>query len=136
VAEALTSIGADLLVEALTLGLDDPEPQEGEVTYAHKLTTEDRRLDWARPALEIDRVVRVGGAWTTLDGRRLKVHDAVPLEHPVEGPPGTLRGAVVATGEGALELVEVQPEGKARISAFDWLLGSRLTDGTRLGGDA
>lgn len=133
VADALTERGAELLVEALTEGLGPPEPQVGEATYAHKLTADDRRLRWDRPALEVDRVVRAGGAWTTVGGKRLKVLDAVPLTDPVPGAPGTLSGAVVATAEGALELVEVQPEGKGPIAAFDWLRGARLVDGVRLG---
>ncbi len=73
----LVAVGTDLLVE--TLGapsgtwLDHPSPQEGEVTYAAKLTTADYEIDWDRPVEEIHRLIRVGGAWTMFRGKRLKV---------------------------------------------------------------
>jgi methionyl-tRNA formyltransferase len=137
----LTDLGAALLVETLRAGLRDPEPQAGEATYAHKLTSEDRRLRWERPAIELERVVRVGGAWTTVRGRRLKVLAAVA--HPgadtadvahADGP-GTLVGTMVATGAGGLELVEVQPEGKGPQAAADWRRGARLDEREVLGSD-
>jgi methionyl-tRNA formyltransferase len=133
----LTELGAGLLVDTLRAGLVDPEPQAGEPTYAHKLGPEDRHLDWARPAVELDRVVRVGGAWTTVAGRRLKVVDAVA--HPdraLDRAPGALVGDEVATGAGSLELVTVQPEGRGAQAAADWRRGARLAEGERLGGPA
>ncbi|MEZ5178877.1 MAG: formyltransferase family protein [Acidimicrobiales bacterium] len=57
----LTELGSALLVDALRTGLGEPEPQVGEPTYAAKLGTDDLRLRWARPAAELDRLVRVGG---------------------------------------------------------------------------
>ncbi len=117
----LVSVGAELLVEALRSGLRDPEPQVGEPTYAEKLGAEDRHLDWSRPAVELDRVVRIGGAWTTFRGRRLKVWRAEVVDEPAAPVPGALDGDAVMTGEGRLRLVEVQPEGKARQAAADWL---------------
>jgi methionyl-tRNA formyltransferase len=134
----LTDLGADLLVEALRAGLRDPEPQVGEVTYAHKLTPEDRRLRWDRPAVELDRVVRVGGAWTTVRDKRLKVLEAIahPAAAAPEGAvPGTLVGTTVAAGVGTIELVTVQPEGKGPQAAVDWVRGARLDERERLGGD-
>ena len=74
----LTEVGSRLLVETLQAGIGSAEPQVGAVTYAHKLTSADRELHWDRPAEELDRIVRVGGAWTTFRGKRLKVLDAVP----------------------------------------------------------
>ena len=132
----LTEVGSALLVSTLRAGIGDPVPQEGEVTYAHKLTSEDRHLDWERPAEELDRVVRVGGAWTTFRGRRLKVLDAV-LEGGADGPaaaPGVIDGNRVAAGSGALRLVTVQPEGRAPVAVGDWLRGARPEPGERLGG--
>ena len=115
----LVEVGSELLCTTLDTGLHDPTPQEGEVTYAAKLTPADLEIDWARPADAIDRVVRVGGAWTTWRGRRLKVLDAEPVDADdpdgADGPaPGTLIGDEVATGSGRLRLLTVQPEGKAR----------------------
>ncbi len=132
----LTEVGSGLLVDALHAGLGAPEPQVGEPTYAHKVTNEDRHLDWSRPAVELHRVVRVGGAWTTFRGRRLKVLDAQPdPDHPVPGPDGcgTLDGTRVLTGAGALRLVTLQPQGKGAVAAGDWLNGARPAPGERLG---
>jgi methionyl-tRNA formyltransferase len=78
----------------------------------------------------------VGRAWTTWRGKRLLVHRAGVVA--ASGPPeelsaGYVRGALVATGEGELELVVVQPEGRPAMSASDWARGARLQPGERLG---
>jgi methionyl-tRNA formyltransferase len=128
----LAKLGGDLLVDRLRNGLGQAEPQVGEVTYAEKLTREDRRLVWARSADELDRVVRVGGAWTTLGDRVLKVVAARPTDGP-DAAPGTVVGDVVACGAGGLQLVTVQPEGKAPMAFSSWANGAR-PDGVVLGG--
>lgn len=127
----LVDVASELLLDGLAHGFGPPRPQTGESTYADKLTPDDLHLDWTRPAVELDRVVRVGNAWTTAGGKRLKVWTA----HPVEvaeaarlcnggGPPvGGLDGTTVRCGTGGLELVEVQPEGKRRMRAADWRRG-------------
>ena len=97
---------------------------------AAKIDPAELEIDWARPAVEIDRLVRLGGAWTTFRGKRLKVWRAEIGADPTSGggvpaEPGTLDGLEVATAEGALTLVEVQPEGKGRQSAQSWRNGSR-----------
>ena len=76
----LVEVGSELLCTTLDTGLHDPTPQEGEVIYAAKLTPADLEIDWGATADAIDRVVRVGGAWTTWRGRRLKVLDAEPAD--------------------------------------------------------
>ena len=130
----LVSAGSDLLVRTLTNGLGEAVPQEGEATYAAKLEPSDLLLDWERPAAELHRVVRIGGAWTTFRGRRLKVLRARVAEaDDCTSSPGTIDGTRVATGEGALELVEVQPEGKATQPATSWRNGARPALGERLG---
>jgi methionyl-tRNA formyltransferase len=146
----LAALGADLLVRNLRGGLGEPEPQVGEPTYAHKLTAEEMALDWSGPAVEVHRRVRVGGAWTTYDGARLKVWRTVlPSGSPgpstddtglsatpsrdttaaADGP--TMTGVDVPAGDGLVRLVEVQPEGKRRMSAADWArgLGADPVDG-------
>jgi methionyl-tRNA formyltransferase len=121
----LVEHGARILVEALRNGLGAPVPQVGEPTYADKLTAEDRHLDWSAPAIDVHRRVRLGDAWTTHEGRRLKVwRTNVP-------PRG--EGPVVAAGDGPVELVEVQPEGKPRMAGRAWANGARWVDGGRLG---
>ncbi len=134
----LADAGAELLAHTLEAGLGHPEPQAGEPTYAKKITPEDLHLDWTRPAAELDRVVRVGGAWTTFRDKRLRVWSASPaVGDPAAVEPGLVDVAdgevLAATGAGALVLTEVQPEGKARQAAADWANGAHLTSDDRLG---
>jgi methionyl-tRNA formyltransferase len=143
---SLTAVGSRLLVESLAggvAGLPAPQPQVGEPTIAPKVTVEDLRLQWDRPATELLRVVRLGRAWTTFRGRRLGVLRATAEaeagsgagqegedEH---GPPGTLHGTSVSTGRGTLGLVQVQPESRSAMAAEDWIRGTRPSVGERLG---
>jgi methionyl-tRNA formyltransferase len=127
----LVDLGTGLLLRSLREGLGTPSPQEGEVTYAAKLDPEELRLDWSRSAIDVHRVVRLGRAWTTFRGSRLRVLRARAVDGA--GAPGELAGPVVAAGERALELVEVQPEGKRPMAARAWLAGARPAPGERLG---
>lgn len=134
----LVQVGTDLLVSRLEdIPSLEPVPQQGEATYAAKLTTEEFRLDLAAPAADLARVVRAGnpkpGAWTTAGGRRLKVLRARPClgEAGAGAAPGALVGpALVAVGDGLLELEEVQPETKGVMAGSAWAAGFR---GRRLG---
>ena len=127
----LVDAAVPMLVSALRDGLGTPDSQQGEPVYAAKITRDELRLDWASSAEVLHRQVRVGGAWTTWRGKDLKVWSA----YPVGGsqPPGVLDGPVVGTGDGQLQLVEVQAEGKSRQAAEDWIRGARPTPGDRLG---
>jgi len=129
----LVEIGAPLLVDVLARpgGIGEPAPQEGEPTYAAKITPEELELDWSKPAGELARLPRVGKAWTTFRGRRLLVVQA----HAVagSGPPGVIDGLTVWAGDGGVELVRVQPEGKPVIDAAAWRNGARPQPGERLG---
>jgi methionyl-tRNA formyltransferase len=121
----LVEEGTRLLVAALREGIGEPAPQSGEPTYADKLTTEDRHLDWTAPAVDVHRRVRLGDAWTTHGGKRLKVwRTRVP-------PRGD--GPRARAGDGEVELVEVQPEGKGRMDAKAWANGARWRPGDPLG---
>jgi methionyl-tRNA formyltransferase len=130
----LVAVGTELLVRTLTAGLGEPVPQVGEPTYAAKLDPAELEIDWTRPATEVHRLVRLGRAWTTFRGKRLKVLAArlAPAAGAVPGP-GAVDGLLVGTAEGALELVTVQPEGKGPQAASDWRNGSRPQPGERLG---
>jgi methionyl-tRNA formyltransferase len=122
--DRLVTAGTDLLLHAVRSGLGEPTPQDGEPTYAKKIEPAEREIDWAAPAVDVHRRVRVGDAWTTHHGRRLKVHRThVP-------PRGD--GPLVPAGDGPVELVEVQPEGKARVDAPAWARGARWQPGDRL----
>ena len=132
--DRLVDIGTRLLVDQLDAGLQHPVPQDGEVTYADKLTPEDFHLDWSRPAVDLHRRVRAGRAWTTFRGRRFIVTQA-RLGGDTAAAPGALEGLVVGCGEGrGLELVEVQPEGKRPMTAAAWRSGAQPKPGERFGG--
>ncbi|MFP5255975.1 MAG: methionyl-tRNA formyltransferase [Acidimicrobiia bacterium] len=121
----LVEAGTTLLVDTLSEGLPAPVPQQGEPTYAAKIEPSELAIDWTRTAVEVHRLVRLGGAWTTVGGRRLKVwRTHVP-------PRG--EGPVVPAGDGPVELVEVQPEGKPRMAAAAWVNGAAWSSGEPLG---
>ncbi|MBW7917852.1 MAG: methionyl-tRNA formyltransferase [Anaerolineales bacterium] len=135
--DALSALGADLLLESLPDYLAGkltpvPQPEDG-VTYAPMLKKEDGRLDFARPADELERRVRAmnpwPGAWFEWDGNLLKVARAKTLGGEkgrasgirlvVEGRPA------VTCADGALVLEEVQPAGKRPMSGRAFLAGAR-----------
>lgn len=131
----LVEVGSELLLDVLRQGLGPAHPQEGEVTYAAKLEPHELRLRWGEPAEQLDRVVRLGGAWTTFRGRRLKVLAARPAPaQPGDPAPGVLDGDRVGTSDGVLVLEVVQPEGRGPMSALDWRNGARPAPGEVLGG--
>jgi len=107
---ALVEVGTPLLVETLRHGLGASTPQQGEPVYAAKVEPRELQLDWSRPPEELARLVRVGGAWTTFRGKRLKVLDAT-------------------VADGQLRLEVVQPEGKAPMTVAAWRNGAHPTPG-------
>jgi methionyl-tRNA formyltransferase len=123
----LTDLGTRLLLEHLPRVPDaKPAPQDGEPTYAEKLTVDEFRIDPRRPARELHRIVRAGnprpGAWMMVDGRRVKVW-RVHVDAG-DGSPGVIRGsAELATAEGVLVLDEVQPEARPRMTGVAWMAG-------------
>ncbi len=136
----LADLGAELLVSSLQAGLGAPDPQTGEITYAAKLDKSEFRLDLTRTAAELHRTVRIGRAWAEFRERRLGVEEARlhPAPGPLaEAPAGTIGdvddAVVVATVDGAIELLSVKPEGKRAMSARDWMNGAQPGPGERLG---
>ncbi len=117
--------------EALT-----PTPQSGEPIYAHKIDKSEARLDWSRSALTLEAHIRglspFPGAWCEIDGRRVKVHLARVVEG--QGQPGEVLDSqlTIACGEGALQLLSVQPAGKSRMSVDDFLRGTDVPTGKKL----
>lgn len=122
--ERLVEVGSHLLVSSLVRGVGVPVPQRGEITHAAKLSPAEFLIDWSCDATEIDRLVRVGLAWTNFRGKRLKV-----LAAEVTGATGSAGSFVapniVACGRGALLLTRVQPEGKPAMDALAWANGAR-----------
>ena len=136
----LARSGAGLLVATMD-GIESgelaprPQPADG-VSLAPKITPAQARVDWGRPAMAIDRLIRActpqPGAWTDLAGVRLKVWPLASVAAPDPGPapgPGELRlsrsGVIVGTGSGPVQLGDVQPDGKRRMRAADWARGLR-----------
>lgn len=140
--------GAGLMVATLD-GIEDgsieARPQQAEgVTYAPKVEVEDARVDWSRPAVVIDHQVRActpaPGAWTTVDGERLKLGPVTVTDDAAVGEvlePGELRvgkhEVLVGTGTGAVRLGEVRPHGRKQMAAADWARGARVETGVRIG---
>lgn len=114
----LVTAGSELLVETLGRPLaewiDHPQPQVGEPTYAAKFEPADFEIDWSWPAEQIHRLIRVGGAWTTFRGKRLKINEARLLD-----------GDLVPT--------VVQPEGRGPMPYEAWRNGARPTADERFG---
>ena len=127
----LATAGAGLLVatlDGLAAGTLQPVPQPADgVSLAPKIGVEDARVDWAAPALRVDRVVRActpaPGAWTTLRGRRVKLGPVELTDRRL--PAGELHGDLVGTATTAVRLGTVRPEGKGEMAAVDWLRGLR-----------
>ena len=136
----LAAMGARLMVQVLA-DLDGhppvPQPADG-VTHAAKIDKAEARLDWSRPASELERLVRamnpMPGAWFETDSGRVKVLEATLHPGLPGGEPGSVLSQKLAIlcGEGALRPTLVQRAGGKPISATDLLNGSPIPNGTRL----
>jgi methionyl-tRNA formyltransferase len=143
--DRLSRLGAEAIVAAIgdwQAGRIRPvtQPAEG-ATYAAKLSKAEARIDWAQPAVAIDRQVRAFNPWpvaeTTWDGKQLRVWHCEPAALAAGAPPGTVLEAaggriVVATGDGALRLLQLQLAGRRAMSAAEFLNANSLA-GARLG---
>jgi methionyl-tRNA formyltransferase len=134
--DALAQMGAGLIVETLdrlAQGPISPTPQtQAGITYAAKIDKAEARIDWSRPAAEIDRQVRglcpFPGAWFTLDGARLKVLAGQIVD--AAGAPGCIldrNTLTIACGGAAYRPTKVQREGKGAMAVADFLRGAALT---------
>jgi methionyl-tRNA formyltransferase len=145
--DRLAELGPAILEETIIRLAAGTAPRikqdESQANYAPKLDRDSGRIDWTKPAFYLDRLVRAmnpwPGAYTLLDSGghslRLKLHRVLPM-HRLAASPGVVtrhvgRGIVVGTGEGSLLLLEVQLEGKRRMSASEFLRGFSLPVGSR-----
>jgi methionyl-tRNA formyltransferase len=139
--DKLAALGPPLLIETLVKlergeARETPQSEEG-VTYAHKITPAETRIDWSLPAREIENKIRglapTPAAWFELDGARVKVLSARLGQG--EGAPGAALDdtLLIACGEGALRLLVVQKEGRGAMDADAFLRGTSVPEGTRLG---
>ncbi|GAA2146149.1 methionyl-tRNA formyltransferase [Actinomadura napierensis] len=135
----LATAGAGLLLDTMN-GIEAgvlearPQPTEG-VSHAAKLTPEDARVDWTAPARHVDRLIRActpaPGAWTTFRDARVKLGPVRPAPDGEKLSPGELRAGkaevLVGTATHPVVLGDVQPQGKRRMAAADWVRGVTLT---------
>lgn len=138
--DKLALLGAELLCETLEklehgAAVETPQAQAG-VTYAHKIVAGEARIDWTRPAREIDCMIRglspQPGAWFEHDGVRVKALMS-QLGQGAAAPGEALDDALlIACGEGAVRLTSVQREGRAPLSAETYLRGHPVPAGVRL----
>lgn len=145
--DRLALLGADLLIEtlqALAAGTLKRTPQDhAAATYEPKMDRELGRVDFAKTAQEIDRLVRGTtpwpGAFTTLDGQTLKIFEVKRASDAPSAQPGTVvaadgkRGLVVACGDGDLAIEQMQMPGAKRMRSADYLRGHAMEPGVRLG---
>lgn len=131
--DRLAMMGAGLIVQALS-ELDNltpcPQPTDG-VTYAEKIGKPEARVDWDKPAREVSRHINglspFPGAWVEVEGERLKLLQAVPVEG--SGMPGAhLGGFMIACRSGAVQVLRAQRQGKKPMSAEDVMRGLTLPD--------
>jgi len=136
--DRLSQMGARAIVEVLDrLGdlVPEPQPDMG-VTYAEKIDKAEARVDWTRPAAEVDAHIRglspFPGAWCEMDGTRIKLLASERAEGA--GAPGEVldEALTVACGSGAVRLLRLQRAGKGAQDAQTFLLGLSVPVGTRL----
>ncbi|MBL4751881.1 MAG: methionyl-tRNA formyltransferase [Amylibacter sp.] len=136
--DRLSDMGARLIVQALD-ALPDlvavAQAEEG-MTYAAKIDKAEARIDWSKPAVEVDRLIRglspFPGAWFEVDGQRVKVLNSRIVDG--QGSAGTVLDDTlsVACGAGAVQLLRLQRAGKGAMDATDFLRGMALTKGQTL----
>ena len=138
--DRLAGLGARLLIDTLEKiengkALETRQSETG-VTYAHKITPAETRIDWTKPAREIDCMIRglspTPGAWFDLDGARMKVlHSRLGLG---QGAPGEALddALLIACGAGAVRLLKVQREGRAPLETEAFLRGQPVPVGSKL----
>lgn len=128
--DRLAEMGANLIADVLPrLPLPARAQSEAGVTYAAKIEKSEARIDWTRPAAELDRLIRglspFPGAWCEIDGARVKLLRARLATG--SGMPGeVLEGFRIACGEGAIEVLEAQRQGKKAMTAETFLRGTPL----------
>lgn len=144
----LSYLGAEALIEALVLigggQADEVEQDHDAATYAPKVGRDTARIVWDRSNREVAAHVRamdsLPGAWSELNGSRVKLYRpsvVAPNEAEDVETPGTVlatdvdHGVRVMTGEGGVSFAEVQPPGRRRMSAADWINGRSVETGQR-----
>lgn len=143
--QTLARYGASLLVDTINAiaqnQISRKRQNNEEATYAPLITKEDEKIVWSRSALDINHQIRAlspyPGAYASMANKRFKIFRARVMAELQSGVPGEIigltgQGIQVATGQGALEILEVQREGKKRMICSNFLQGFRIEPGDRL----
>ncbi len=137
--DRLAALGAAKIVEALARLPDlraEPQPEDG-VTYAAKIDKAEARIDWTRPAVEVDRLIRglspFPGAWALIRGERVKLLASRLADG--QGEPGVVLddALTVACGQGAVQVLRVQRAGRGAQEVQEFLRGWPIAAGDKLG---
>ncbi len=141
--KTLVDSSLPLLISAVKNGVGHGVDQTGEVSYAKKISADELRIDWSTSAVQIDRLIRVGGAYTNIAGKRIKIVSAkispnISSNISANQTPGAVsviskHECEVATSDGVISLTEVQPEGKSVMTVEVWLNGARIETGAVFG---
>jgi len=137
--KTLVDSSLPLLISAVKNGVGHGVDQTGEVSYAKKIMGDELRIDWNTSAVQIDRLIRVGGAYTNIAGKRIKIISAkISPTISANQTPGAVsviskHECEVATSDGVISLTEVQPEGKSVMTVEVWLNGARIETGAVFG---
>jgi len=139
----LVDASLPLLISGVKNGVGHGVDQTGEVSYAKKIVGDELRIDWNTSAVQIDRLIRVGGAYTNIAGKRIKIVSAkissnISANISANQTPGAVsviskHECEVATSDGVISLTEVQPEGKSVMTVEVWLNGARIETGAVFG---
>jgi len=142
--ERMAHLGAELIMEALEkLKTSElvpiPQPEEG-VSLAPPISRQMAHIDWELPAQKVSNLIRAldpkPGAYTYLEGNRIRLFRPVAIEGGADKPPGTLlslsdKGIEIATGKGSVLIREIHWPGKKRLSVANFLRGRALKEGIR-----
>ena len=135
----LVDASLPLLISAVKNGVGHGIDQTGVASYAKKISVDELRIDWSTSAVHIDRLIRVGGAYTNIAGKRIKIVSAkISSNISANQTPGAVsviskHECEVATSDGVISLTEVQPEGKSVMTVEVWLNGARIETGAVFG---
>lgn len=145
--DKMATLGADLLhielMDFIRGNLAGTPQDPAQVTYAKKIDKAEAEISWERPAEKIHNKVRAfvmgPGTWVTFQGKKLKIHKTEFDKNSLSGKPGTVAridkdGIWVATGQGLLKILELQPESRNRMPASEFLKGQTLKEGEPFGG--
>jgi methionyl-tRNA formyltransferase len=146
--DRLFPLGVEAICESVDLVKAGKAPRikqdESKATYEGRCGPDNARIDWGKPWEQIDRLIRgcnpSPGAWTTLNGAKLKVFDIKPL--PARDPKGIggktgevvevdKDGFTLAVADGRIKILRVQPEGGAKQAASDYVTAASISNGTR-----